>query len=190
MPVYSYRALTKAGQEVKNKVEDISKLNLIKKLKRNGLMPISVVQVTNTKLRQDIKKRKSKESIDAVLKKVNVSDGIKRKVSLKERIKLLIAGGERIKTRDVMVFTQNFYLLKKANFNNIHALSTIIDGTENLTFKTILEDILLGLEGRRKHVYNNGILSFSISIHLYKYYKGWRTIWISYAIFIASNCLS
>ena len=45
-----------------------------------------------------------------------------------------------------MVFTQNFYLLKKANFNNIHALSTIIESTENVSFKGILEDILAGVE--------------------------------------------
>ena len=45
-----------------------------------------------------------------------------------------------------MIFTQNFYLLKKANFNNIHALSTIIESTENLTFRAILEDILAGVE--------------------------------------------
>ena len=46
-----------------------------------------------------------------------------------------------------MVFTQNFYLLKKADFNNIHALSTIIESTDNLTFRGILEDILAGVEG-------------------------------------------
>ncbi len=45
-----------------------------------------------------------------------------------------------------MIFTQNFYLLKKANFNNIHALNTIIETTENLSFRGILEDILAGVE--------------------------------------------
>ena len=45
-----------------------------------------------------------------------------------------------------MIFTQNFYLLKKANFNNVHALSTIIESTENLAFAGILEDILAGVE--------------------------------------------
>ena len=45
-----------------------------------------------------------------------------------------------------MVFTQNFYLLKKANFNNIHALNTIIQSTENVSFRGILEDILAGVE--------------------------------------------
>ena len=37
-------------------------------------------------------------------------------------------------------------MLKKANFNNIHALNTIIQSTENVTFKGILEDILAGVE--------------------------------------------
>ena len=37
-------------------------------------------------------------------------------------------------------------MLKKANFNNIHALNTIIESTENVTFKGILEDILAGVE--------------------------------------------
>ena len=45
-----------------------------------------------------------------------------------------------------MIFTQNFYLLKKANFNNIHALSTIIESIDNLSFKSIVEDILAGVE--------------------------------------------
>ena len=45
-----------------------------------------------------------------------------------------------------MIFTQNFYLLKKANFNNVHALTTIIQSTENLAFAGILEDILAGVE--------------------------------------------
>ena len=147
MPVYSYRALTKTGQEVKNKVEDVSRYNLIRRLKTNGLMPISVVQI-NTRLRSNREgKRNKKENIDAILKRIGTqTEGGRRKISFKERLSLIFAGGERIKTRDVMVFTQNFYLLKKANFNNIHALNTIIDGTENLTFRAILEEILAGLE--------------------------------------------
>ena len=36
--------------------------------------------------------------------------------------------------------------MKKANFNNVHALSTIIDSTENLALVGILEDILAGVE--------------------------------------------
>ena len=57
-----------------------------------------------------------------------------------------MAKTEKVTTRDIVVFTQNFYLLKKANFNNIHALSTIIETTENPSFRAVIEDILLGVE--------------------------------------------
>ena len=33
----------------------------------------------------------------------------------------------KVTNRDLVIFTQDLYLLKKANFNNIHALSTIIE---------------------------------------------------------------
>ena len=67
-------------------------------------------------------------------------------LTTKEKINLYFAKSEKITPRDLVVFTQNFYLLKKANFNNIHALNTIIDSTENVSFKGILEDILAGVE--------------------------------------------
>lgn len=54
--------------------------------------------------------------------------------------------GHKIKQRDVEIFTQNFLLLKKADFNNIHALETVINSTENPSFKSVLEDILAGVE--------------------------------------------
>ena len=71
---------------------------------------------------------------------------MRNKISLKEKINLKLAATEKITNRDLVIFTQNFYLLKKANFNNIHALTTIIDKTENLRFKEILKDILAGVE--------------------------------------------
>ena len=45
MPEYVYRAVTKNGIIVKNKVEEASKQALIKRLKSNELMPIQIVQV-------------------------------------------------------------------------------------------------------------------------------------------------
>lgn len=148
MAVYVYRALTKTGQEVKNRVEDSSRFNLIRKIKRNGLIPISVTELRYGNRNQKVK-RKKMENIDTVLRKVNTADVNARnrgKITLKERASLLFTRGERIKPRDIMVFTQNFYLLKKANFNNIHALSTIIESTENMAFRGVLEDILAGVE--------------------------------------------
>ena len=63
-----------------------------------------------------------------------------------KKVNQLLVTGTKITQRDLVIFTQNFYLLKKANFNNIHALSTIIETTENPTLKSILEDVLLGVE--------------------------------------------
>ena len=64
----------------------------------------------------------------------------------REKVRMYFAKSKKITPRDLVVFTQNFYLLKKANFNNIHALRTIIDSTENYLFQQILEDILAGVE--------------------------------------------
>ena len=150
MPEYVYRAITKEGVMVKNKVESDSKQTLIKKLKAGELLPIDIVQVGYGKKKSVSGKRKNVTDIDEIMKTANSSSIVqgrgRKKQTFTEKINLAISKQEKITTRDIMVFTQNFYLLKKADFNNIHALSTIIQSTENVTFKGILEDILAGVE--------------------------------------------
>ena len=147
MPIYSYKAVTKRGQIVRNRVEEASRQTLIKKLKNNDLMPISIEQKAY-KGKQQRTKKKNITDIQEIMKNVNTTQiGKKqRTLSSKEKVNLYLARTQRITQRDIVVFTQNFYLLKKANFNNIHALSTIIESTENLSFRGVLEDILAGLE--------------------------------------------
>jgi len=152
MPEYVYRAVTKNGVIVKNKVEEASKQALIKRLKGNELMPIQIVQVGYIgKLGKKQKKvKKNVTNIEDIMKTANSTNILNKqqvtKISTIEKINLALSATEKITTRDLVIFTQNFYLLKKANFNNIHALSTIIQSTENLSFKGILEDILAGVE--------------------------------------------
>ena len=150
MPTYVYKAVTKTGVVVKNKVESPNKQNLIKKLKMNDLLPIDVTQIRYAgKTAPQKKQKRNVENIDEILKNINTTDIGKnkpRELSTKEKVNLYFAQTEKITSRDLMVFTQNFYLLKKANFNNIHALDTIIKSTENVSFKGILEDILGGVE--------------------------------------------
>lgn len=150
MPEYIYRAITKEGIIVKNKVESTSKQNLIKKLKEGNLVPIDVSQIGYTRKGQKIRK-KNISDIDELMKTGNSSTIVqlmnKKKKSTYEKINMALSTQEKITTRDIMVFTQNFYLLKKADFNNIYALSTIIQSTENFTLRGILEDILAGIEG-------------------------------------------
>ncbi len=169
MPVYTYRAVTKSGVVVRNRVESSSRLNLIKSLKNSNLIPISIEQVSYRANKKPKKQKRNVTDIQEIMKNVNTTQiGNKKKtLSVKEKVNLYFAKTEKITPRDLVVFTQNFYLLKKANFNNIHALNTIIESTENLSFRGILEDILAGVEARRKYVHNNGILFKCISIHIH-----------------------
>ena len=148
MPTYSYKAVTKQGVIVRNKVESASRQGLIKMLKNNNLIPIDIEQISYMSKRTPKKQKKNITDIQEIMKNVNTTQiGAKSKTqTTKEKINLYFAKTEKITQRDLVVFTQNFYLLKKANFNNIHALETIIESTENVSFKGILEDILAGVE--------------------------------------------
>jgi len=149
MPEYVYRAVTSKGQIIKNKVEDVNKNSLIKRLKSNDYIPISITQVGYKSKKTKVNKRNMMD-IDDIMKQANSANILQgrniAKPSVKERVNLALARDEKITTRDIIIFTQNFYLLKKANFNNIHALSTIIDSTENLSLRGVLQDILAGVE--------------------------------------------
>ena len=149
MPTYNYKAINSKGVVVKNKVEEGSKHRLYNRLKENGLLPIEITQTVTTKSRNK-KRKKNSTNIQEILKSINsseieINDSTKRK-SLHQKINSYISKQEKITFRDIMIFTQNFYLLKKANFNNVHALTTIIQSTENLAFAGILEYILAGVE--------------------------------------------
>ncbi len=151
MPEYVYRAITKDGVIVRNRIDSSSKQNLIKKLKEGDLTPITIVQIGYKRRKnQRTTVKKNVTDIDEIMKQANSSTIIqgraRKKLSFFEKINLALSSQEKITTRDIMVFTQNLYLLKKADFNNIHALSTILESTENLTLRGILEDILAGLE--------------------------------------------
>ena len=149
MPTYMYKAMTKRGLIVRNKVESGSKQNLIKTLKGNGLIPISIEQMSYQSRNAKKKQKKNVTDIQEIMKNINTTQiGVNKQktLSTKEKINLYFAKTEKITQRDIVIFTQNFYLLKKANFNNIHALNTIIESTENLSFRGILEDILAGVE--------------------------------------------
>lgn len=146
MPIYMYKAVTSSGLIVRNRVEANSKQNLIRLLKENDLMPITIEQMKYSAKKKKTKKKNIKD-IEEIMKNVNTTQiNTKRTITTKEKINLYLSKTEKITSRDLVIFTQNFYLLKKANFNNIHALKTIMESTENLMFRGVLEDILAGVE--------------------------------------------
>ena len=149
MPEYVYKAVDENGVVVRNRVQDKSKQNLIKKLKINGLMPINVTQVSFGKYKKGGLKRNI-TNIDEIMQFTNSASVAHKKETRKfstiEKLNMALSKTQRVTSRDLVIFTQNLYLLKKAGFNNVHALETIIQSTENPTLKGILEDILAGVE--------------------------------------------
>lgn len=149
MPIYYYKAITKNGLIVRNKVEDVSRITLMRKLKKNGLTPLAVIQTTKSKMNK-MKTKRNTAGMSEIMKSAATTHLKKqqdlKKQSLRDKFYSFIARSKGVKLRDILIFTQNFYLLKKANFNNIHALSTIIQNTESPVFKEILSDILAGVE--------------------------------------------
>ena len=149
MPVFIYKGITDKGLIIKNKVEEESKQKLLDRLKSNNIMPIDVTQIGLSSRRTTQRKNldKSKEKFKEVNMATNdVKIDKKSKNKSLDKVKKYFAVRKKITTRDVVIFTQDFYLLKKANFNNIHALSTIMQSTENPSLKDIIEDILAGVE--------------------------------------------
>lgn len=148
MPTYTYKAVTKTGLIVRNKVEMPSKQMLIKALKDSEITPINIEQLSY-KSGQKKKQKKNVANMDEIMQNYNTTqigkDAVKQ-MTTKEKINIYFARSQKITQRDLVIFTQNFYLLKKADFNNIHALRTLIEGTENLSLRGIIEDILAGVE--------------------------------------------
>ena len=155
MPAFQYKAIdNRTGQIIKNTVNGVTKQELYKMLKNNGLTPIDIQQALEvTANKQPVKKHRSSEEIlrdlspDQVRLIYNSNSSVKKTKSMTAQSKRISKNrGHKITTRDIIIFTQNFLLLKKADFNNIHALETVISSTENAKFKSILEDILAGVE--------------------------------------------
>ena len=149
MPTFIYKAITPQGQIIKSKMDDSSKVSCVKRLKRNGLTPISVSQtITVTRGNNNVRKRnlKPRQQVNNVKATAKIVSKKQKNQSFIERLDKALMSTDKITFRDIRVFSQNFYLLKKAQFNNIHALSTVIETTENMKFRAVLEDILSGVE--------------------------------------------
>ena len=73
MPTYMYRAMTKSGVVVRNKVESNSKQQLIKTLKNNNLLPISIEQIAYRSKNAVKKKKKNVTDIQEIMKNVNTT---------------------------------------------------------------------------------------------------------------------
>ena len=98
MPEYIYRAITSKGQVVRNRVEDVNRNNLIKKLKNNGLLPISITQV-GYKSKKAKANRRNILDIDDIMKQANSANimqgRVKSKLTTKEKINIALSREEK-----------------------------------------------------------------------------------------------
>lgn len=149
MPIYKYRAATRTGDVVEYRTDAPNKFILLNKLKNNGLYPITVTSINVKSNKKMTKQKRNIETSNSVLKQVRaeqIEKSMNKKKSLYKTLDEKIRKNQTIKKRDIKVFTQNFYLLKKANFNNIQALSTVMETIDNFALRAVVEDILLGVE--------------------------------------------
>lgn len=129
MASFICKAMTPQGQIVKFKMAEESKILCLKKIKSNGMTPISVENTLG------LFNKKSKINSAMIYSK-------RKKIENNFKIKF----NEKITLGDLKNFTQDFYLLKKSKFTNEHALSTIINDVENEDLKIILRNILKNLQ--------------------------------------------
>ena len=149
MPTYKCRGVNSRGEIYEAKIKEANALNCKKKLKANGYTPIEVVQIVDIKrniqkAKPQVAKAKNLSDLKSHMKTQEVANINQKKKGSENFVASLdksILNIQKITKRDIVVFTQNFYLLKKAGFNNIHALSTVIQTTENARMKVILEEM-------------------------------------------------
>lgn len=146
MVLYKYRGILKDGKSIRGKIAAKTKSEAVAKIKASKITPIEV-----KKSKTDELKRKNNKKIQKEQPKINLKD---REHGKKRKVKLTLSSDinlfQTVKPKDILVFTNNLYILKKSNFNNVQALESLYYGTENPVLKDIIEDMLLGVEEGEK----------------------------------------
>ncbi|MDO4283330.1 MAG: type II secretion system F family protein [Clostridia bacterium] len=149
MPSYKYKAMSQDGSVSIGRILAMDKNSAIDSLKKDNLQPITIQKISEKKRaykkvnykRLDREKKKQKQRTP----KRRLKD-----MSFTEILTMDVNLSKKVTSKDILVFANDFYILKKAGFNNIDALQTVCDGIENTYFKEILEDILLKVKNGEK----------------------------------------
>lgn len=153
MPEYKYRGMLRNGKIVRGIMTARNRHEIIKSIKDSRIQPIMVKPVKK-KLVSESKKKVEQSKLQRIQEDVEKQrlNGLRRRTnSSKAANKLELALGididfNRPKPKDILVFTNSFYVLKKAKFNNIVALESLFNSTKNKRLKDTIEDILIGVE--------------------------------------------
>ena len=73
MATFTYKAITKRGLVLRNRVEAPTKQQLIKSLKDNDLIPITVVKIPYGGSKKKVKQKKNISNIEEMMKNLNTT---------------------------------------------------------------------------------------------------------------------
>lgn len=191
MPKFKYRAVSATGKVVTGVMDDETKQKVFERIKENGLKPISIEKAKFLSKVSQRKAKKNKIASSAVTKYTRdrlIEEQKKRQQrGLKKEISLDLSFLKRAKKEDVFTFTQSLYLLKRANFTNVRALSTLLENTENPAMRDIIEDILNGVESG-EYIYSTLEYYNQLFPDIYvATIKIRRVIWLTYKCTVPIN---
>lgn len=149
MPSYKYRVLLDGGRIARGKILALNKSHAIESLKNENVQPIAIKRMKETSKRY--KKIDYNKLKKAMVKQSRHKTSSANKVDLKnitfKQLKEIdLHPFSRVSHKDIISFVNDFYILKKSNFNNIQALESLIDSTENPVFKDAIEDVLIEVQ--------------------------------------------
>lgn len=153
MPSYKYRVIFEDGKVGHGKIMALNKSHAMESLKRDKIQPIAIKKLPEKRTKykrldyNKLEKQKLNRNVNIAKPKQKIDI---TKITLEELKQMKLHPFSRITTKDIIVFVNNLYILKKAKFNNIQALRIIYDQIENPRFKDIVEDIIIGVESGEK----------------------------------------
>lgn len=145
MKTYRYVASDKYGTIFRSEIVAENTADVIQRLKKKKIALIKIKELKKTISRKqptDKDRKIRREALTHRVGKGQIEELAGRTASTRRKPIVTVP----IKPLDVVAFTQNLYLLKKADFNNVHALETLLDSIENVNLRIIVEDILDGVE--------------------------------------------
>lgn len=157
MPEYKYRAVLRNGKIIRGILNAKSKVDVIQMIKDTKMMPISI---TTKKIKRPAVQRKKidfdklSRVADKNVKKTRAISFNSKTANGKSKLESILTAevtfSKGVKPKDVLVFTNSLYILKKAKFNNITALESVYNSTENKRLREIIEEIMIGVESGEK----------------------------------------
>lgn len=150
MPSYKYKAMAEDGSISVGRILALDKDSALKSLKEDKLQPISIKKLKDkkkeykkinyNKLNKNIQNKKTKHTPKKRLKDMTFTEILTMDINF----------SKKVSSKDILIFANDFYILKKAKFNNVAALETVCEGIENDYFRQILNDILFKVKNGEK----------------------------------------